>query len=162
MMAAQDRNRDWWIPWSFLAGFAVVLVANGFLVYFALDTWTGLANPDAYQRGLAYNRILEQSTAQRKLGWRAALALAPTNAGRMRVTVELQGRDGQGLAGAAVSARFVRPTHGGYDVDTVLTAAGSGRYVGEIEPRLPGQWDVKIQADLRGKVLQWTRRVEIP
>jgi len=162
MTAAQDRNRDWWIPWSFVACFGVVLIANGFLAYFAFDTWTGLASPDAYKRGLAYNRILEQSDAQKKLGWNAALALAPTETGRMRVTVELQGRDGKGLAGAAVSAQFVRPTHGGHDVDTMLTAAGSGRYVGEIEPGLPGQWDVRIQADLRGRIVQWSQRVEIP
>ncbi len=68
-----ERSR--WIPWAFLAFFAVVLLANGTMIWLAFATWTGLETEGAYQKGLAYNRTLEQAEAQAALGWRVDLAL---------------------------------------------------------------------------------------
>ena len=61
---ATDRSR--WIPYAFLGFFAVVLLANGAMIWLAFATWTGLETEGAYQKGLAYNRTLAETEAQRR------------------------------------------------------------------------------------------------
>ena len=74
LATATDRSR--WIPYAFVAFFGVVLLANGTMIGLAFATWTGLETEGAYQKGLAYNRVLDRARAQAALGWRVDLAFA--------------------------------------------------------------------------------------
>ena len=44
---AETARRGRWIPWLFVAFFAVVFTANGLLIAFALESYTGLDGADA-------------------------------------------------------------------------------------------------------------------
>ncbi|MDJ0949573.1 MAG: FixH family protein [Alphaproteobacteria bacterium] len=156
------QGRDWWVPWTFIGFFGVVFAANGVLAYLAFDTWTGLTTKGAYEKGLDHNRTVQTAEDQRRTGWTAAVGLAPSDGGRTKVTVELRGRDGQRLQGAQVVAHFIRPTQAGHDVDLPLSADRDGRYVGEVVLPLPGQWEVRLDADVHGRAMRWVRRVERP
>jgi len=138
------RRIDRWIPWMFVGFFAVVLAANGMLVYFAAASWTGLETKEYYIRGLAYNRTLEDVARQRELGWKGAVALRPAARGGQELALDLKDSKGLGLSGGAVQADFVRPTHAGYDFSVALVDRGNGRYAAPIALPLPGQWDVHI------------------
>ncbi|WP_052711474.1 FixH family protein [Elstera litoralis] len=71
---AEASRRYRWIPWCFLAGFGVVLIANGTLLYFATRQPVGLVIEKPYENGIAYNKILAAGRAQAKLGWAARLS----------------------------------------------------------------------------------------
>lgn len=154
------RNPDWWIPWSFVAFFAVIVAVNGALVFFALDSWTGLETTDAYGKGIHYNRVLDAEAAQRALGWHAALAVNPRPSGETVVTVRLRDRSGGALDGARVGIRFVRPTKAGYDVSVALRPRGKGLYGARVKLPLAGQWILQIRAERTGRKAVWSRRVE--
>lgn len=156
------NGRDWWIPWTFVAFFAVVFAVNGVMVYFALESWTGLSERDAYEKGIAYNETLAEEARQKALGWAAGLAIEPRIGGRTAVAVRLTDRTGHGLLNATVSARFVRPTSAGHDVRTELTEQGGGRYTGRATVPMAGIWDLRIEATLHGNTARWTRRVMLP
>ena len=47
-----DERRSLWIPWALCGIFAVFLIANGVMLYFATRSWTGLATDNAYENSL--------------------------------------------------------------------------------------------------------------
>ncbi len=147
MARGTARPRSWWIPWSFLGFFVVVFVANGIMVFFAFDSWTGVTTENAYEKGLAYNEQLAEARAQEKRGWQAGFAFAPTGSLRGSVELDLKDSFGTPIRGAAVGIALVRPTHAGHDVTFELRDLGDGRYGGEIELPLAGQWDIHLLAD---------------
>lgn len=148
-----------WGPWVFFAMFAVVLTANGILVYFAFSTWTGLETQGAYEKGLTYNRTLEAARRQAALGWQVEIAVEPKDAEKVWLEARFRDRDDRPLRLHAVAARLVRPTHSGHDLVVPLTKLQTGRYGTEITPPLPGQWDVRVRAEHDGGTYQVTRRV---
>jgi len=144
MILPDRRNPDWWIPWCFVAFFAVMFIANGTMVYFAVTTFTGVETNSAYRDGLSYNKKLEAQAIQRALGWQTALAFehGRDQSGSLQLT--LSDRDGGAINGADVVVHFVRPTHAGSDFQDRLDPRGSGRYATEVAFPLPGLWDVEM------------------
>lgn len=140
MTQTAKRARLWWVPWAFVGGFVVVLVANGALVYFAFDSWTGVATEDAYAKGLAYNEEIGDARAQESRGWRVTLDFTSDGPQRGKLDLDLKDRFGTPITGARVAARLVRPTHEGHDLEVELTERGGGRYAAELELPLAGQW----------------------
>lgn len=140
-----EQPRDQWIPWLIVAGFVLVIVVNGIMVYFAVASFTGLQTQGHYQRGLDYNEVLAAKTAQDGLGWSVEIDFMETGENEARLTVRASDRNGNPLDGAAVRVRLVRPVQAGYDMDVALAAEGDGLYDAKIELPLRGQWDILAQ-----------------
>lgn len=158
----EDSRRDRWIPWLFVGFFAVVLVANGTLVYFAAASWTGLETNEYYIKGLHYNRTLEDVARQRKLGWKSHLSLRKAAKGEEELVLELVDDKGRGLSGGDVRADFVRPTNTGHDFAVSLADRGAGRYRAVVRPPLPGQWDVRVSVRHPYGIYHVTQRMMVP
>jgi nitrogen fixation protein FixH len=157
-----ERKRiDPWLPWFFVLFFAVVLAVNGVMVYFAAASWTGVETRQPYIRGLDYNRTLDAVERQKALGWTADLALRPDAEGA-RLDLSLVDARRLAIAGARVTARFVRPTHEGHDFEIALEDLGRGRYAGVARAPLPGQWDVRVFVAHPSGEFRLTRRVAVP
>jgi nitrogen fixation protein FixH len=164
--ANERRSRDRWIPWAFVAFFLVVVAANGVMVYLAQDTWTGVVTENHYEKGLAYNEALARARAQDALGWQVDVAFTPAEHSppgdpRAHVVVTMRDRDGRPLADGEVRARFVRPTHEGFDAEVALTHLGNGRYGADVSLALPGQWDMVVSGFHDGATYQTARRVHL-
>ncbi len=136
-------RRGAWIPWLFAAFFGVVVVVNGIMVFFALDSFSGLQTRGHYQRGLDYNRVIAAERAEQALGWSVHVGYEPDAGRRGRVVVQAADRDGAPLAGAEVTVRMVRPVQDGFDRTIKLAAAGDGLYAATVELPLAGQWDIQ-------------------
>lgn len=143
--SASGRRDDRWIPWLFVGFFAVVLIANGTLAYLATASFTGLQTDDHYRKGLAYNRVLAAERAQSVLGWSVSVDFTVLGTRDGRLVVRATDRDGMPLEGAAVTARLIRPTQSGYDMEIDLAPAGGGAYTADLELPLRGQWDIRTQ-----------------
>ena len=161
MQRGEGARRGNWIPWAFVAFFGVVLAANGALIWFAFESWTGLATGSAYQRGLAYNRTLEAARQQAALGWTVGFSFEQTGARQALIELTLEGRHGDLLEGAVVQATIVRPTHAGYDFVQRLEHQTAGRYEALLDLPLPGQWEIRIVAVQGGDTYRLTRRVNL-
>lgn len=149
----QGRHVFGWIA----AFFGVVTAVNGIFVYYALSSWSGLTASDAYNRGLAYNHVLDEAAAQRKLGWGAEMGWRRGNAEARFVD-----RDGSPLKGLEIAARFSRPLGEGEPIDVMLVAKAPGVYMAPIELPLPGQWDMQIEASGAGGRYRATTRLVVP
>jgi len=151
-----------WIPWTFVGLFAVMLIANGALVFFAFDSWTGLSTEHAYQRGITYNRVLADERAETALGWLVATTLVPTEPGRGRIEVRIEDRAGAPIDDAVVRALLRRPLREGFDSKVALDGLGGGRYAAAVAVPLPGQWEVRVLARRGADSVHASARVTLP
>ena len=135
------RSPGSWIPWAFIAFFAVVVAVNGTMIWLALTSWTGLATNRPYDRGLTYNRNLDAAASQAALGWRPAFAAHMAADGGV-VELELADAAGRPVTEAEIVVRFERPTSEGMDFAVTLQATRPGHYRGEFALPRAGQWNL--------------------
>lgn len=160
------RADGWWYPWIFVGGMAFVVLVNGIMVFFALNTWTGLETVGHYQKGLEYNRDLAAAKAQAALGWTFKLDATPTaSSGKSRdidLRLTFSDRDGRPLDGLDISVLLIRPTHEGFDREIRLQPAGRGLYTAQATLPLPGQWTARILAARGNAEFQDVKRLRLP
>lgn len=150
--------------WILSAGFSSVLVANGALIYFAINTWTGLETEQHYVKGLAYNANLEAAQRQQELGWQATLKneFTPGDTPAGVSLVRFTDNNDQPLNDLEVRILATRPTHDGYDREFTLMSVGHGLYKGDIVLPLKGQWDFRILAQRGADDFQRVERIVTP
>ena len=146
------------IPWLFVAGMGVVVLANAALIYFAAHSWTGLEVQHPYENGIGYNKALAAQARQEQLGWtiEARLTGAPDGA---VLTLAITGPDGQPLTDLDVRARLERPIGAAETQRIELAPAAAGLYTAAAAALQPGQWDAEITAQRGRDRLLVTRRV---
>mgnify|MGYP006412307807 FL=1 len=116
--------------WIIIAGFSIVLIANGFLVYYALNTWTGLETEQHYAKGLAYNNNLDAAKRQQALEWHDEMEIEFTGSS-IPVTglahVKFSDKARNPLTDLTVKILATRPTHDGFDQEFFVLHEGNGR-----------------------------------
>ncbi len=153
------RRPGWWIPWSFVAFFVVVLVANGIMVWVAMSSWTGVVDPRYYETGLRYNRLIEAAEAAARLGWTVDARVQVGADRQGRLVVELRDREGRPVVGAEVRGMLLRPTSEGNDVQLVLAPEAAGRYVARFVLPLDGQWELHLRARRGDQLFVYNQRL---
>ncbi len=143
--ADTDASRRYrWIPWCFLGGFAVVLVANGTLLYFATRQPVGLVVEKPYERGIAYNKLLAAARDQAKLGWQAEASVRDYSATAERGRLLLTLTDPAGpLAEAVVQVTLSRPVEGD-SLPTLTLPVENGSAQAVIQSLRAGQWSARL------------------
>lgn len=146
-MPRPPRQPGWYIPWLFVAGFAVVIAVNGVMLHFALSTWTGVQTEQHFLKGIHYNEDLAGARAQAERGWKVGLDFTGTDPLKGLVAVTLHDKSGNLLKDAKVRVTFIRPTSEGHDLTLELPYLGEGRYAAPVTLTLPGQWDMRLVVD---------------
>ena len=82
-------SRSRYIPWLFVAGFAVVIAVNATMIWFAVGSFSGLYTPVPRDRGLHYNAIIAEQKAARcpGLAGRRVVARPKAAASRSRCSM---------------------------------------------------------------------------
>jgi len=160
MSGPNPKNRK--PMWYLIAAFSTVLVANGFLVYYAANTWTGLETEQHYAKGLAYNTNLEGAKRQQELGWSANLGVSFKDDFSGFATVGFTDKASKPLNDLSVRVLATRPTHEGYDREFPMTSSGDGVYRGNFTLPLKGQWDFRILARRGDDDFQRVERIVTP
>ena len=153
-----------WVPWAIVAAFVVIAAVNGGLVYFALESWPGLTTYHAYDEGLAYNQVIDETQKEAKLGWALAIAYVPDAKGSLHgsLVVDAGAKDGTPLSALAIKAELVRPLGQVETIPLSLTHTSAGHYAAPVTLPLAGQWDVYVTAAEDGKTLHTGRRILAP
>lgn len=128
--------------------FIIVFGMNGLMVFQALSTFDGVEVEGAYQKGRAYNHVLDRMEAQEKLGWTAAIEAAPLGGSGQRTSLSAKFTDASGapLEGLAVHGTFWRPVTAGEDQRMALVETGPGTYAAVFDLAHAGNWLVRISA----------------
>lgn len=148
------KPSDKYIPLYFVAFFTVVFAVNGVFVYKAVSTHTGVVTEDAYEKGLAYNKVIAAVDAQEALGLTSKIEVLGND-----IIYSLTDKNGK-LVKADVSARLIRPNQSGYDYDVKLQAE-DGQYKAEANFPLKGLWRIEVLAKWDGQTYQQSKRVVV-
>lgn len=127
--------------------FAVMLLANAVFVYFAVTTFGGVDTEDAYRKGIAYNRALEDAATQTGLGWKISLAY---DGDRGSLTLTVADAAGLPVSGLDITGRLLHPATTARDVTLErFEDHGNGRYLRALDPTVKGAWigDLVVQSD---------------
>lgn len=148
-----------------VAFFGLVFLANGIMAWFALETFSGLEEEDAYRKGRQYGQLSDAVARQDALGWQVVLAegaAAPDGDG-FRVPVMLTVTDAAGapVSGLSVRAQIRRPATNSLDRQVDLIAGAPGQYVAAPVLPLAGKWLVRVQAERPGTEDLYNLRQEL-
>jgi nitrogen fixation protein FixH len=157
----EGKPIDRWLPWLFVLFFVVVFAVNGVMVYVGATSWTGLETKHYYLKGIDYNETLDAVEHQKEMGWTADLSVDRKSENAVRLDFALQDRRHLAVGGADVTARLVRPTSEGHDMDVRLDDYGRGHYVADVVLPLRGQWDVRVVAKHPSGDFHLTRRIVV-
>lgn len=129
----RDKNSGRLILFYFVAFFGVIVAVNAVFITLALDSHSGVIMEQPYEKGLAFNAILDKAKRQPNIDNRVSY-----DNGVLRW--------GLPIHNASVSAKIVRLVKSGADVDVILNHIGGGIY--EARPSLPfsGTWTAYLKA----------------
>jgi nitrogen fixation protein FixH len=130
--------------------FAVVFLVNGVMIHLALKTFPGVQEKQPYERGLAYDREIEEARAQGARGWSADGQFARISQTQAELTVMLKDRDGEPLRGLEITAHLVSPQSHAQDLDVTLREAAPGEYRVAVAAAT-GTWTVDLVATQQGE-----------
>lgn len=141
MTTATRRQPMSWVPWAFVAAFAVVIAVNTVLIVMATRTFSGLVVEKPYLKGIAYERTLEREAAQAKLGWKVTTAFR-----HGAVSVRYLGPEGRPVTALTVTAEIRSPVGLEAPIWAELSYRGEGWYAAEIRLPRAGQWETTARA----------------
>ncbi len=125
----------------FIAFFAVVIIANFTMAWFASGSWTGLVVKSSYVASQNYNRKIEAAKKQKARGWHLRF-----NYSDNLLAFSFLDKNKQPIIFDNVSVVIGRPVSQQGDVKLNLVHESQGRYQAGIE--LPeGVWGFQLSAE---------------
>ncbi len=134
-----------------LGFFAVVFIANGIFIYFALGSFPGVAVDSSYEAGQAYNAEIAAAKAQAELDWDITADVLRTAALGAQVNVLAKDERGADLNGLKVDIILRHPTNEAGDIAIALLSKGPGTYAADLENVAAGNWDLVLKIEKDGK-----------
>lgn len=126
-----------------LGFFSLTFIANGFFLYFALTSFSGLSTNDPYQKGIDYNEALAAKEAQLARGWKTNLVIVETGVQEVLITMSLTDANGKVPAFTEIKAILRRPAVEGDDVALEFVRDGVALKAAAYAPK-PGNWDLTV------------------
>jgi len=145
-----------YIPWLFVAGFALVVTVNVAMIWLAVGSFSGLYTVKPRERGLHYNAVVEAQNNRDALGWRVYTTWNPA---ANRLEVAAFDAAGQPLPGARIAIELIRPVAKQQPLPVTMAAVDIGRFAGHVGLPARGNWDVDIVVEHRGERYALTRRM---
>ncbi|MEZ5852273.1 MAG: FixH family protein [Hyphomicrobiaceae bacterium] len=159
MTAERGTITGWHVLLGVIAFFAVVFAVNGYFMYAALSSYTGVVSKEPYRKGLAYNERIAEDERQHELGWTTHFDIG---AGHV-LTLRLADRSAQALRGLAVTGKIGRPSTNKFDAKLAFVEIAPGTYEARPQGLSDGAWfadvEVRARADALDPVYRLRRRL---
>jgi nitrogen fixation protein FixH len=138
------KRGSWW-PIGIAGVLAATVAANVWLATIANDDPSFAIEPDYYQKAITWDSTLAQAHTNTTLGWRLTPSLGTIGpAGHARVRATLTDSTGAPISNASVQLSALQIARANNVHRVTLTASAAGIYDGQIDARLPGQWELRF------------------
>ena len=161
-MAQGTRVRRSLLPWLFPAALLPTLLANGALIYFALQSKPALVAAHPFEDGRRYNHELAAAAEQSALGWSATFAGPSRSLAASPVGIAVRDSNGLPVRGLSVELRVWRPVGAEPDLHLQLPETSPGRYAAAVLLPQAGQWQFDIVARRGDAEFVFARRLVVP
>ena len=136
--------QGWHVLAGMLAFFGVIFAVNGFFLFSALKTHTGIVSKQPYRKGLDYNDRIVAEARQQQLGWSQTLEL---NTADGTVDLKLADRHDMAISGLSIIGYIGRPSTEQHDVALILSEASApGTYRAKTGHLQAGNWLIQLEA----------------
>ncbi len=122
----------------FLAFFGSIFAVNGWFLYSALSTHTGVVAVEPYRKGLAYNERIAADERQHALGWTDDLSVGRDG----RIVLRIASASGEPVRTGVVTGSIGRPATAGYD-HALAFSEKEATFVAEAGTLAEGNWVVE-------------------
>lgn len=122
--------------------FGIMFVANGFLVYYAVSTFSGGDRPNPYRSGLNYNETIAEAERQAAMGW---VGQADYDGSTGRLTLRLTDTSAAPVSGLTLMGTLGRPAVNHDDRVVTFREWEEGVYVFDVTLD-PGNWVLSVEA----------------
>lgn len=139
------------VAWYFVAFFGFVGLINAVMITFAVRTHSGLVTDHPYEKGLAYNKVVEAENNQNTLGWKSTLDYK-----NGALSFSLRDKNNRIINPEKVTATITRPTQQGMDFSVVLKGNET-----HINFPAKGLWEVRADAMFKGVHYQQSKRIVV-
>lgn len=137
--------------WYFSVFFGFIAAVNAVMMTLAIRTHRGVVTDHAYEKGLAYNQVVEAKSKQEVLGWKGSI-----NYANSMLSFTLQDKNHLLLIPDKATATIIRPTEQDMDFTVELKDTQT-----EVNFPVKGVWDVRVDATVGDKPFQQTKRIII-
>jgi nitrogen fixation protein FixH len=151
-MTQTMQPRDRFIPWYFVLFFVVIVLVDAVMVTLAVRTHTGTVTQHPYEKGLAYNTVVEAQNKQDALGWKGDIAYAD---GVLRFTLYDQNK--KPIEPDSASVSVMRPTQEGMDFEVSLKDS-----VASVKFPASGLWELRVDAQYQAMHYQQSKGIVVP
>jgi len=138
MASLLDPNKGTWVFLCFLGFFGIVVAVNAIYITEALDSFSGVITDKPYEKGLAYDEVLNEAKNQSPL-------LKKPYFKDGTLFWEILEESGT-VDDAIVTAKLVRPVQDGYDFEIELKQTQKGHYQAPLNLPLKGLWKAQLLA----------------
>lgn len=128
-----------------LGFFGVMLVANGFFIYYANTSWPGVEVQSPYNESQNFDSKIADAREQENRGWQMTAQLKRRQ-NDVYLVIEAKDKLGNALTELTVKAEVGRPVNEQNDQKVELESWGEGLYQVKLGALDPGRWRVKIEA----------------
>ena len=135
----ESKKKGKIVLFSLISFFAVFSSVDAYFVYKAVSTHSGMVTENPYEKGLAYNQVIEKAKSQKALN-----ITSDTTYKNGALTTVLKYKNGDPILGATVVADLVRNVHKGNDFQKILQYKGDGVYQSNLNLSLKGTWTVNL------------------
>lgn len=106
----------------------------------------GTVEHDYQEQEARFNAYLAERQAQADRGWQVRIGWRDTPYAGQRNTLKIKVRDraDQPISDARVRGKLLRPADQSLDQTFTMAPRGSGIYLAELAPAVPGRWDVLL------------------
>lgn len=139
-----------------LGFFAVTFTADGFLVHYALSTFSGIDADNSYQNGIAFQRQVAAAKAQNERGWKVDIAVIALPDGSNRFDIAVNDAQGQPIPGLTAVLRLNHIAAARLDQAVPAADLGGGRFTA-VAKAAPGQWELALTLEKSGERLFLSR-----
>lgn len=147
--ATDIRKSDRFIPWYFVLFFLVIFIVDGAMVTVAIKTHTGTITEHPYEKGLAYNTVVDAENKQEELGWNGVISYHDK-----QISFVLRDKSGQEIKPDKATVALTRPTQAGMDFSVELKNSTAN-----IDFPIKGLWEVRIYATKGKQHYQQAKRI---
>jgi len=134
-----------------VAFFGIVIGVNVTMMKLAIATLPGTDVDSPYSAGLTYDREISAAQDQAARKWQVNAHIERRADGAATLQVDARDAKGQPMSGLNFGGRLERPTDKRADLAVELSEVGIGIYRGNAAAVAPGQWDLVIEGEARGK-----------
>ncbi len=150
-MSDTMQPRDKIIPWYFVIFFVFIALVNAVMITLAVRTNTGTVTDYPYEKGLAYNKVVEAEEKQKQLHWSSDIKYEKGN-----LYFFLKDKENKSIFPDKRIAAISRPTQAGMDFRVELNGDKT-----PISFPVKGLWEVRVDAVYNNIHYQQSKRIVV-